>query len=217
MQIKDVMSTSVVAVTPTTTLKDVAHTLLDRHVAGVPVVADGCVVGFVSESDVVAAEQAPYEVEPVGRLAHVFHRQAHEHLRPTVETAGDAMSSPAIVVEPWESVWCAASTMCERQVHQLPVVRDGRLVGIVARSDLVRAYDRPDEEIAREIVDVVLPGLGLSPTLVQVHCVHGHVTVRGWIEREEDACCLPCAVRRVPGVVSVDVRRESHPATLPAA
>ncbi len=97
MQIKDVMSTSVVAVTPTTTLKDVAHTLLDRHVAGVPVVADGCVVGFVSESDVVAAEQAPHEAEPVGRLAHVFHRQAHEHLRPTVETAGDAMSSPAIV------------------------------------------------------------------------------------------------------------------------
>lgn len=217
MQIHDLMSTPVVSVERTTPLRAVAHLLLENEIDGAPVVDHGAVVGFVSESDVVAAEQGPDEEHPCGRLARTLHRSPHATARPVAETAADVMTAPAIVVEPWESVWCAACVMCEHHVHQLPVVRDGRLVGIVARSDLLRAYDRPDADVAREIHDVVLPALGLCPSLFDVEVVHGHVTVGGWFERDGDSAMLARAARRVPGVVSIDLRLDDRPTIHPSS
>ena len=66
------------------------------------------------------------------------------------------MTSPAITIPPYESVAEAARIMCERGVNRLPVVKDERLVGIITRADLVRAFTRSDEEIAREIREDVL-------------------------------------------------------------
>jgi CBS domain-containing protein len=215
MQIKELMSTPVVSVTPGTPLKQVAHLLLENEIDGVPVVDHGAVIGFVSETDVVATEQGPDEAVRPGRLARVLHRPPRTQGRPYAETAADVMTAPAVVVEPWESVWCAACVLCEHHVHQLPVVQDGRLVGIVARSDLMRAYDRPDDDVAAEIRDVVLPALGLCPALFDIDVVDGHVTVGGWFEREGDSAMLARAARRVPGVVSVDLRLEDRPTIHP--
>lgn len=211
MQIRELMSTTVVTVEPATPLRAVAHLLLENEIDGAPVVDHGAVVGFVSESDVVAAEQGPDEEHPCGRLALTLHHRPSTTERPAVETAADVMTAPAVVVEPWESVWCAACVMCEHHVHQLPVVRDGLLVGIVARSDLLRAFDRPDADVAREIHDVVLPALGLCASLFEVEVVDGHVTVGGWFERDGDSAMVARAARRVPGVVSVDLRLEDRP------
>ena len=59
-----------------------------------------------------------------------------------------AMTVPAITVAPYESV--AEAPQCERHgVSRLPVVKDEKLIGIVTRADLVRAFIRSDEEIAR--------------------------------------------------------------------
>jgi osmotically-inducible protein OsmY len=89
-------------------------------------------------------------------------------------------------------------------VHRLPVVRDGVLLGIVTRADLVRAFTRTDDDLAREIRDDVLRrSLWLEPGAVEVSIERGEVVLTGEIEARSDAEVLRKLVQRVPGVVSV--------------
>ncbi|MER3488130.1 MAG: hypothetical protein C4307_05140 [Chloroflexota bacterium] len=116
------------------------------------------------------------------------------------------MTSPAITIEPKRTVTEAAATMVEKKVNRLPVVDDeGNLVGIVTRADLVRAFVRSDEEIAREIrEDVVFRTLWIPPEQVEVEVEKGVVTLRGHVENRSDAELLAKFVQRVPGVIAVE-------------
>jgi CBS domain-containing protein len=95
--------------------------------------------------------------------------------------------------------------MTEHGIKRLPVVdARGKLVGILTRSDLVRAFARPDEEIEREIrEDVVRRALGLDGQGLNVRVQRGDVMLSGELERRTDVELLPRFVARVPGVVSV--------------
>ncbi|MER3418855.1 MAG: hypothetical protein C4343_07160, partial [Chloroflexota bacterium] len=74
------------------------------------------------------------------------------------------MTHPPITIEPGAPVRAAAALMVERQVNRLPVVEDGRLVGIVTRADVVRTFVRSDAELEREIVEgVILRAMWLDP------------------------------------------------------
>jgi osmotically-inducible protein OsmY len=87
------------------------------------------------------------------------------------------------------------------------VLSDGTLVGIVTRADLVRAFTRPDEEIAREIRDdVVLRTFWQAPESVAVAVQDGRVTLGGSVDRRTLADLLVAFVERVPGVVAVESR-----------
>jgi osmotically-inducible protein OsmY len=94
--------------------------------------------------------------------------------------------------------------MLEQGVNRLPVVTDGRLVGIVTRADLVRAFVRSDSELEREIrIEVLQRALWIPDGMVEVSVVEGAVTLSGVVETETDADVLVRLVQRVPGVVSV--------------
>jgi CBS domain-containing protein len=94
--------------------------------------------------------------------------------------------------------------MLERRVNRLPVLAGERLVGIVTRADLVRAFKRPDEEIAREIVDDAIgESLWVSRDDVTVDVKDGEVTLRGEVQARTDAQLLVRFVSMVPGVVGV--------------
>ena len=89
-------------------------------------------------------------------------------------------------------------------VHRLPVLEDGKLVGIVSRADLVSAFSRSDEEIALDIRDDVLLGtFWITPGDVDVSVRHGEVTLRGAVESDLLVELVSEAVQRVPGVVRV--------------
>jgi CBS domain-containing protein len=96
--------------------------------------------------------------------------------------------------------------MSDLGVKRLPVVRDDELVGIVSRTDLVRAFVRSDAEIAREIKeDLLRRTLWLEvPEAVQVHVERGAVRLNGQVETATDAVLVQKLVARIPGVVSVD-------------
>ena len=75
------------------------------------------------------------------------------------------MTSPALTIEADAPVSKAARLMSDRRVDGLPVVAEGKLVGIVTRADLVRAFVRSDAEIAREIrEELIVGGFGLERT-----------------------------------------------------
>jgi CBS-domain-containing membrane protein len=95
--------------------------------------------------------------------------------------------------------------MINEAVNRLPVVdEDRRLIGIVTRADLVRAFVRSDEEIAKEIrEDVLRRALWIEPDSVRVVVEDGEVRLSGEVETKADAELIPSFVQRVPGVVSV--------------
>ncbi|HZG36328.1 MAG TPA: CBS domain-containing protein [Gaiellaceae bacterium] len=216
MKVQDVMTTQVATVAPHTQLKDVAALLAGRRISGVPVVEDGHVVGVVSEADVLAKEAA----ERHRRTSLLDWLLDVEPLldKLSARTAGEAMTAPAIVVAPRRPLHEAAGVMLEHGVNRLPVVDAGKLVGIVTRADLVRAFVRTDVEIAKEIHREVLSRtLWLDPGDVDVVVEGGDVRLRGTVPSENDAELLPRLVRRVPGVVSVSSKvgvrqREAAPA-----
>lgn len=209
LKVSDVMTAPVSTVSPDAPLKDVARVLIDRGVGGVPVVAaDGTILGVVSDADFLVKEQGVHGVQH-RRLARLLGES--EATRAQLEkvgarTAGQAMTAPAITIEPTRSIHEAAALMTQRNVNRLPVVDHGRLVGIVSRADLVRAYLRTDEELV-EIVreDVLRRILWLDPATFTVEAHDGEVIVRGHVERLSTARMVEEAITMVPGIVSATV------------
>ena len=207
MTVGDVMTTSVVTVKDSAPLKDVAEVLIERGFSGMPVVdASGRVVGVVSEGDLLFKE-AGREGLPSHRLGRVFGDQkAMEARRQKVEatTAGEAMTTPVITIRPSQTLAEAARLMSGQLVNRLVVMDGEKLVGIVTRADLVRAFVRTDQELADTIRDeVLLRILWLDPAGFQVRVAHGVASISGHAERRSTAEAIESAVAMVPGIVGV--------------
>jgi CBS domain-containing protein len=194
MRVEDVMTREVITVPPGASLKEAARLLVERHISGLPVVDDqDHVLGILSETDVLRKE--------AGVLPEFDRSKLEAHV------VGEAMTAPALTIDAERPVSHAAKLMVENGVNRLPVVVDGRLVGVVTRADLVRAFVRTDAEIAQEIrEDVVVRGLWLDKHSVQVKVDDGEVTLGGRVDSRTDADLLQALVGRVAGVVGVRSR-----------
>lgn len=182
-------------------LKDAAARLVRYGISGMPVVNEaGTLVGVFSEADILAQESG---ASPRGgMLAWLTDVAPAPHL--DARTVAEAMSSPPLTIGPERTAREAATRMLAEDVNRLPVVENGKLVGIVSRADLVRAFARSDKEIEREIgTEVVEQTLWLDPSELDIAVDGGIVTLSGTLARESEIELLREFVRRVPGVVSV--------------
>jgi CBS domain-containing protein len=204
MKIESLMTKHVVTAAPETPLKRVARMLTRYRISGVPIVdAEGGVLGVVTEADILCKEQglAP---EPGGLLGWLFEKADAEGSRLLARTAGEAMTTPPVMISPDASISEAARIMVTRHINRLPVVDDGRLVGIISRADLVRAFHRSDQEIRHELEeDVLLHQLWVSTEDVQVSVTDGVVELGGMVENRTQAELVAAYALRVPGVVDV--------------
>ncbi len=204
VRVGEVMTRDVVSVTPETPLKDVAAVLVERGVSGLPVCdADGAVVGVLSEADLLV-KQGGSPDRSGGLFAWLVETASAPDLaKLRAHTAGEAMTTPAVTVRAGSAVSEAARTMVSLGVNRLPVVEDGRLVGIVTRADLVRLFTRSDEEIARDIRQDVVKRLWIAPERIEVEVEQGEVVLRGEAETEVEAELLLKRIPLVAGVVGV--------------
>lgn len=198
------MNRDVVAIRPETPLKQVAAILSVNHISGAPVCdRAGDVVGVISEADILRKEEG-VRPDVGGRWNWLLRRLDGETAKVAARTAGEAMTSPAVTIRATEPVSTAAQLMVERGINRLPVVSDGELVGIVTRADLVRAFHRPDEEVACEIRDdVLVHALWLAPEAMSLEVRDGVVDIRGTVDTEADAEVAERLIRRIPGVLDV--------------
>lgn len=207
LTVRDVMSRSVVSVQPNASLKEVAQALIDNNISGLPVVGlNGAVLGVVSEADLLVKEQGAGAIRhrPLARILGESKESRAQLVKIGAITAAHAMTAPAITITSGRSIQEAAAVMTARRVNRLPVVDDGRLVGIVSRADLVRAYVRSDEELATTIrQDVILRILWLDPALFTVTVTDGVASISGRVERRSTAEMIEHSVRMVPGIVDV--------------
>ena len=141
--VSNLMTTDVILVSPSDAVDVVARLMVEHGVSGVPVVDGETVVGMITEADIVSRE---IEVDPPAYgtfLDAVFvlpwDRSDEELRRVLATTAGQLMSTPARVLPVTATIREAASVMYKERVNPVPIVDgDGRMVGIVSRSDIIR-------------------------------------------------------------------------------
>ena len=138
MRVREVMSSPVVTVPLDMPLKEVAKVLVTRGISAVPVVDDGALVGILSEADLVPLELAP---DPRAHLARL------PDASPTPSrVASEAMTRDVVALPEEADVADAGRLMLERRIKSIPVLRGRRVVGIVARRDLLEVLARSDKE-----------------------------------------------------------------------
>jgi CBS domain-containing protein len=208
MRVRELMTEQVLTIGPEAPIKDVARILVENGISGLPVCdIEGHVLGVVSEGDILYKEHDPRDSHAGGPLGWIVDGVPNHagYAKAQALTARKAMTSPAVTIAPWESAADAARIMCERRVNRLPVVKDERLVGIVTRADLVRAFTRTDAEIQRELKqDVVERTMWIDSGKVEAVVEGGRATLSGRLHKRSDVELLSRLVARVPGVVAVD-------------
>ncbi|MFF0560085.1 CBS domain-containing protein [Streptomyces sp. NPDC020472] len=182
--VADLMTPTAVAVQRGTSFKEIARLLDEYGITAVPVVdEENRPVGVVSEADLLRRHTA----------------------KDGPSTAEAMMSSPAVTARPsWTAVE-AARLMERHRVKRLPVVdADGRLIGVLSRSDLLQLFLRRDRSIQEEIrEDVIVRILHLSPSAVHIDVDEGRVTLSGTLERANLGPILVRLCETVDGVVEV--------------
>jgi CBS domain-containing protein len=203
--VSDVMTRTVVSVNASTPFKDIVRLMQERRVSAVPVLdEDERVLGVVSEADLLLKEDPDLEGSP--RLLEGTHRR-QDRWKASGLVASQIMSAPAITVAPDASIGEAARLLHRMAVKRLPVVDpgDGRIVGIVSRTDVLKVFLREDEEIAREIrEDVIRRTLWIEPDTIRVVVRAGVVTIQGQLERRSLIPVLERLVLATEGVVAVE-------------
>src|SRR5574341_708879 len=215
MKARDVMTEPALSVAPEAPLREVAALMLERRISGVPVVdRAGRVVGVVSEGDFLRRPEIDTD-SPGSRWLRFFtspDEQARDYIKTHGRTASDVMSAPAVTVVADASLATVARAMSANGVKRLPVVGDGRLIGIVTGADLLRAvcahpataHEASDEEIRKGLAEILRTADWAAGAIVDVQVAQGAVQLRGSVDSVAQREALVLAARGVPGVRSVE-------------
>lgn len=148
MLVREAMTTRVVTVTPATDLRTAAALLAEHRITSMPVVDEhGGLVGLVSEADVLRDSLIP------DQRAHLLLVPVREG--PEATYVGQVMTPLPVTVRPDSDLADAVRIMTDTVVKSLPVVQEGRLVGVVSRADVVRQLTQRDERVRTEIDDLI--------------------------------------------------------------
>jgi CBS domain-containing protein len=223
MKARELMSTNTVVVPPETPVGAVAALLGSRGISAVPVVdASGALVGLVTEGDLIR-RLADEKRGPMGWFFGLFGdrgRLAERFAKAHGASARDVMTSKLVTVGEDATAEDIARLMEERGIRRVPVVRDGGLVGIVSRADLLRAVLAPHAQDAAgendaAILRAVLATMRDQPwvdtfwTFPDVR--DGAVTLYGYFRSDAVRQGLRVLAGEIPGVKRVEDRMEPMP------
>lgn len=213
MKVKDVMTTKVISVSPDNSVKRAAGIMLDQHVSGLPVVDDeGVLVGLISEGDLLRRSELGLRIVAAPEQSASLEERASAYVKSHAWKVADVMSCDVVTVDEEADLSHAATLMAENGVKRLPVIRNGKLAGIVSRADLLHAIATArlddtapgDEAIRRSIVTRLNEDIGLSSANVTVTVVDGLVHLWGTAASaasRKAACVIAEGVRDVKGVI----------------
>ena len=140
MRVEDFMTRRVVTITPDTTLLAAAKLMLEHRVGGLPVLdASARIIGIFSESDLLREEGKGDDGSPWLQMMVGPNGEPAEPPPLDARKVGDVMTREPISIAPHASIAQACRLLHDHRLRRLPVVENGKLVGMIARSDLVRA------------------------------------------------------------------------------
>lgn len=217
MKAADVMTQKVISVTPETTIAEAARLMLHHRISGLPVVDSGrTVVGVVTEGDMLRRVETGTERHHARWLEFLIApgRLAEEYAHANARRVGEVMSADVVAVAPQVPLEDVVRLMERHHIKRVPVIEEGRLVGIVSRANLVRALVRnlPKRATGKaasnaEIREHILAEIAKQPwgprASVDVLVKGGIAELYGSITDERERNALRVLAENSPGVKTV--------------
>lgn len=215
MKAADIMVRDVVCVGAEASVREVASLMLERRISGVPVVdAERRVLGIVSEGDLIRRPEIETDRIPEGWLGLFLsdEQRARNFVKSHGRKARQVMSQPAICAGPDTPLTDIVRLMEQHGIKRLAIVEQGRLAGMVTRSDLLRAMvahqsaapaASSDTALSERIDSILRDEAWASSAIVYVRVEDGVAQLWGTVESAPQREALILAVRGVPGIRDV--------------
>jgi CBS-domain-containing membrane protein len=223
MNAADVMTRDLVVIGPDTMVRDIARLLVQHWISAVPVVdREAKVIGIVSEGDLLRRGEIG-TAKPRRRWLNFFADRsglAEDYVKAHGAKAADVMTPSPVVVAPETPISDVAELLEKNRIKRAPVVENGKLVGIVSRSNLVQALasaPAPAAAVAtdRAIREALMAELKDQPWSRRAErnivVAGGVVHLWGVVDSEPERQALRIAAERIPGVRGV----ENHLSVMP--
>jgi CBS domain-containing protein len=215
MRAADVMTTNVITVDPDRSVSDAAKLMLEHRISAVAVVAPGGEpLGILSEGDLMRRTELGTEKHRPWWLAMISDSatMARDYTKACARKVKDVMISPAITVEESTPIEEIVKVLEHNSIKRVPVVHEGRIVGIVSRADLLRILASVSVERSAALADTVIRAqlskeLNRQPwwdgSLVNISVSEGVVELTGFAATEEQRTALRVLAERMSGVRAV--------------
>jgi CBS domain-containing protein len=216
MKAADIMVPSVISVSSDATVQDVAQVLLKHRISGVPVVdAEGRLVGIVSEGDLMRRPEAGTLRRPSWWLTLIGSKeeQAFDYIKSHSRKVADVMTQRVVTASPDTPVGDIATLLEKHGIKRVPIVKDGKVVGIVSRANLLQALaclksvpaaTTDDESIRAKLNSKLEREQWTKPSLINVIVHEGTVDVWGIVDSQIEKKAVRVLVESTPGVRAVN-------------
>ena len=216
MQAKDIMTREVISVSQSSTVEEVANALLDHGISAVPVLdASGSLVGIVSEGDLMHRAESGTKHRRSWWLSLFTDKDvlAAEFVKEHSRQVTDVMTRKVVTAAPEMALAEIAELLDKNRIKRVPIVDNGKLVGIVSRANLVRALTRApkqsegphekDSQIRHRIL-ARLKEEPWSPAWLNISVESGVVELWGAASSQAQKNAARIAAELTPGVVRVN-------------
>ncbi len=216
MNASDIMTPRVITAGPDTPIAELVSLMLTNRISAVPIVQDGTLLGIVSEGDLIRRAETATEPKRSRwlELATSVTTLAHDYAKSHGRRAREVMTDNVISVAPDAPIADIAALLEKHHIKRVPVVDQGKLVGIVSRSNLLQALasrltapatDRSDDRTIRAALFAELEKhkWAAMPNDANVVIENGVVHLWGMIQSEEERKAMIVAAENIPGVKQV--------------
>jgi CBS domain-containing protein len=217
MKAHEIMTKEPVTVSPTTPVSDIAAALVRHRISAVPVVTkDNDVIGMVSETDLVRRAETGTERKR-GWWLEIFidaNTMAREYVKAHGLRAQDVMARPVISVPEYAELSDVANLLETHRIKRLPVLRNGKLVGIVSRADVVRSLAQikrvekaaaPDDgTLQKAVAEKLRAASWLDATYLNITVEKRVVQLWGFVSSDDQRKAARVLAEGVAGVIRVE-------------
>jgi CBS domain-containing protein len=228
MKAFDIMTTRVATIRPDAPIAEAIRVMLQKRISGLPVVdAEERLIGIVTEGDFMRRSETSTERLRPRWLEFILgpHRLADEYVRTHARKVEDVMTRNVATVDDVTPIDRIVRLMEERRVKRLPVLREGKVAGMISRADLMRVLARltaksatvadhgfaADAKIRRAILAEMDKQLWAPRASVNIEVRDGVVQLLGVIWDEKDRQALRVLAENAPGVAKVEDHLEYAP------
>jgi CBS-domain-containing membrane protein len=226
MRASDIMVTNVVTVGPDACVQDVADLLLRNRISAVPVVSgNGEILGIVSEGDLLNRPESQTTHRKSWWLDALASKQtlAAEYIKSHSRQVTDVMTRDVITASPETSVAEIAALLEKNGIKRVPIVKNGKIVGVVSRANLLQGLAtaknkaplaQPADSAIREKVMARLSNERWTrPALISVTVQDGTVELWGIVESSSERKAVHVLTEGTPGVRAVNDNLMIRPAS----
>lgn len=215
MKASEIMTTGIVTVSPGASIEEAAKLMIKNRVSGLPVVDNGALCGIVSEGDLLRRSETGTEKPRSWWLRYLLSpgRQARDYVRTHARRVDEIMTRTVISVGPQTPVADVVALMESRRIKRVPVVEQGRLVGIISRANLVAALVKvlppasgaavSDREIRQQVLRAIEKQSWAPKSCIDAKVENGAVELTGIITDGREREALRVVAENVPGVKAV--------------